>query len=412
MDKQERRGWLIVASLFTGLLTVYGATTDSFGVFFMPLVREFGWSHARVSILAAAMSTSPVVAMPLAGWLLDRIEARFLIGTGILIIGLSLLCVSQVHSFGLLLLLFLLIGVGLAFSGFMAVSVVVANWFTERRGTATGIALAGSSIGGSVMIIVAKYAMSFGGWRMGYILLSLPMFLISAPLVFLTVRTRPGSSTAGVSGSAAHLTGMDFRAALKLRAVWFIGYAQFVGFLVAGAVYFHLVPYLVSRHQSERYAAILLGITSALIGVGKIAGGPTADFFSDRLSAVGVYLLDILLLLLLINAPDSKVLTTIALCGIGLTSGASITLTPILLARSVGLRRFGSISGIVWLVGTAGLAIGPIFAGRIFDVAGDYVYVFKVLIPICALAAIGIFSLKTRNDEPSIVPVAQVEAGN
>src|SRR5215469_18622468 len=102
---------MIVATLFVSLLTLYGATIDSFGVFFMPLVKEFGWSHARVSMLPTALSASPILALPLAGWLLDRIQARFIIASGLLLTGLALLGVTRVHGFSVLFMLFFLIGV-------------------------------------------------------------------------------------------------------------------------------------------------------------------------------------------------------------------------------------------------------------------------------------------------------------
>src|ERR1700676_2429841 len=129
--KQERHAWLIVASLFIALLTVWGATIDSFGVFFLPLARDFGWTHARGSMLPSVFGVSPLVALPLAVWLLDRVESRFVIAAGILITGASLLAIRHAHSFSLLFMLFFLAGIRSAFCGFMSVSVVIANWFTE-----------------------------------------------------------------------------------------------------------------------------------------------------------------------------------------------------------------------------------------------------------------------------------------
>lgn len=393
--KGESSGWIIVATLFVSLLTVYGATIDSFGVFFMPLVKEFGWSHARVSMLPTALSASPILALPVAGWLLDRIQARFVIAAGVLITGIALLGVTRVHSFGALFVLFLLIGVGIAFSGFMPVSVVVAKWFKERRGTATGIALSGSSIGGAVMIIVANYAMSYGGWRFGYAVLALPLFVIAAPLVLLMVRETPSTEPFGESAPASHMAGMNLRAALAFPSVWFIAFAQFTSLLVSAGSYLHIVPYLVSHHYSERYGAIISSLTSALIGGGKIIAGPIADRVGGRVSLITIYVMEALLLAILIDAPGSKMLITVAICGIGIVTGGCLTLTPILLAANVGLKQFGSISGLVWLCGTLGMLAGPVLAGRVFDLAGDYIYLWELFIPFCVLAAVGVYRCKS-----------------
>jgi MFS family permease len=394
MRKQERSGWVVVATLFVSLLTVYGATIDSFGVFFMPLVKEFGWSHARVSMLPTALSASPLLALPVAGWLLDRIQARFVITAGVLLTGLALLGVTRVHSFGVLFVLFLLIGIGIAFSGFMPVSVVVAKWFNERRATATGIALSGSSVGGAIMILVANFAMSYGGWRFGYAVLALPLFVIAAPIVLLMVHERPASAAATNFAPDRHRVSMNFRTALAYPSVWFIAFAQFTSLLVSAACYLHIIPYLVSHHYSERYGAIVSSLTSVLIGGGKVIAGPITDRVGGRVSLIFIYIAEALLLATLIVAPGSKTLITIAICGIGIVTGGCLTVTPILLAANVGLKQFGSISGIVWLCGTLGMLAGPVIAGRIFDLTADYIYVWELLVPFCVLAGIGIYRCK------------------
>jgi hypothetical protein len=48
MLKEDRRAWLIVAVLFAIGAFIFGGTVSTPGVFFAPLIKEFGWSHARV----------------------------------------------------------------------------------------------------------------------------------------------------------------------------------------------------------------------------------------------------------------------------------------------------------------------------------------------------------------------------
>jgi len=47
MTLQERRRWTIVASLFTDLMLVFGAGFFTSGIFFIPLLKQFGWSRCR-----------------------------------------------------------------------------------------------------------------------------------------------------------------------------------------------------------------------------------------------------------------------------------------------------------------------------------------------------------------------------
>jgi hypothetical protein len=47
-------------------------------------------------------------------------------------------------------------------------------------------------------------------------------------------------------------------------------------------------------------------------------------------------------------------------------------LLPLVIGESLGIRRLGSILGLLALFATIGFAAGPAIAGRIFDVTGSY----------------------------------------
>src|ERR1700680_5015857 len=80
----ERRGWRIVAVLFLTLVFGSGGA-GSFGVFFTPLVKEFGWSHLQTSLLFSVSALAMGAAQPLVGLMLDKIDARIVIVSGMLV---------------------------------------------------------------------------------------------------------------------------------------------------------------------------------------------------------------------------------------------------------------------------------------------------------------------------------------
>jgi len=84
---RERRGWLIVASLFVTLFVVFGGGYNTAGVFFAPMRRYFGWSSTRQSSLQTILALTAGVAVPFIGWLLDQLEARLVMSAGIVVGG-------------------------------------------------------------------------------------------------------------------------------------------------------------------------------------------------------------------------------------------------------------------------------------------------------------------------------------
>src|SRR2546430_10114546 len=82
MTAQERQGWLVVGSLFVTLFLVFGSGYNTAGVFVIPLVNQFGWSRAQVSLLQTALALSAGLVVPLVGWLLGRLGGWVLVATG------------------------------------------------------------------------------------------------------------------------------------------------------------------------------------------------------------------------------------------------------------------------------------------------------------------------------------------
>jgi sugar phosphate permease len=72
----------------------------------------------------------------------------------------------------------------------------------------------------------------------------------------------------------------------------------------------------------------------------------------------------------------------------GLTVGAPLTLVPLVMADSLGLRRFGSLSGLLGLFNIMGASAGPVVAGRIFDVTGGYAPAFEAFALALVLGAV------------------------
>src|SRR6516165_7148332 len=111
MTPQERRGWLLVASLFLVLLLVFGGGYNTVPVFLPALLRAFPqWSHQQVSILPSVLAISAGVSILPVGWLIDRLEARVVMVFGVAAAGLSSIIASHSNVLGALTGCYLLLG--------------------------------------------------------------------------------------------------------------------------------------------------------------------------------------------------------------------------------------------------------------------------------------------------------------
>src|SRR3984957_4265480 len=180
MKPRERQAWLIAASLFVSLFFLWGSYSTA-TVFVGALLNSCGWSHARVSLIPGAIALALGCSGPIAGWLLNRFEGHIVMGGGAALVGVGYIAASRASTFAELLVANLIVGVGLGASSWMPATVVIANWFGERRGTALGLATAGMESGGMAMVFLTGYVISQFGWRAAYLTLALPVLIIIVP---------------------------------------------------------------------------------------------------------------------------------------------------------------------------------------------------------------------------------------
>ena len=91
----------------------------------------------------------------LGGWLLTRIRLKVLMLIGCVMLGSGFILHSQATSAELVYLARFLMGASLGFVGVAPNVVLVSNWFSVGCGTALGIVLTGTSLGGSVVSLLA-----------------------------------------------------------------------------------------------------------------------------------------------------------------------------------------------------------------------------------------------------------------
>ena len=152
MTRRKLRGWFIVLSLFMSLFLVFGASVENFGVFVPPLLRHFGWSRTALSLAFTATASAGGLSGLFAGWLLDRIEPAIVLSVSAVLAGLAFIGASQADSYATFILCYLILGIGVGGCTMMTCSVVVANWFGERRGLAMGVTMMGTSFGGMILV--------------------------------------------------------------------------------------------------------------------------------------------------------------------------------------------------------------------------------------------------------------------
>jgi len=377
-----RRRWLVIATLSVVMFLVIGSTAMTIPIFMTPLIRHFGWSHARVSTLPTVYLLMLSLVAPVTGWLLDRLDARIVMAAGAAIAAAGLIAASQAHSYGPMIGAYVLIGAGAAGSTLVPCAVVAANWFADNRGLALGATLSGSGAGGMLLPPVTDYLIGHFGISTAYFALALPITFIVLPMILLVIRTRPaGASRSSVAAEIENLPGLDLGPALRSAPFWLLSCILMLGAVGLNATFYHMVPYLINAGYAPTHAAL---VQSAMTAVGVPANlllGLIVDRFSARKVLPWALLVFASGMLLMLGAANSS-LWIFFLIGfvlfLGSTVGVLNAVTPVALVETLGLRRFGTISGLTGLAASIGSCGGAMVVGWIVDLTASYWVAFEL----------------------------------
>lgn len=387
MTTQERRAFIVIASVAVASFLVSPANS-TIGVFIDPLIKAFGWNHAQASRIATSYLFAAGIAAPVVGWLLDRVPAQWVMATGAVSAGCALLVASRVNSLTPLVLLYAVIGVGVQASTLIPGIVVAVNWFKERRGFAMGTVFGISTAGLALAPAVYSRVVAGWGWRIAMIWLAIPMFVIALPLFLLLVRTRPESATGkSAREELAATPGLEVGAALRSASFWLLALMQIFFYLAFTGVFYELIPYLISLGYSSEAGARAFGFQALGAVIGFFGNGLLGDRIGARKVLFGSFIVDALAVLALSRVSDPHfgfALLVIFVMTFGTAASGATTMIPYMVANTLGIRRFGTLAGIILFIGSLTGAMSPVLAGWIFDATGSYRIVWE-------LYAVGLF---------------------
>ena len=407
MTKQERTAWTLAAALFVSLFFIWGVAYDCFPILLPSIRGQFNLSREQIGWVPAAQALAALMFAPMVGWLLDRVQAQIVMSVGVVLTAIGIAMMARAGSFQGVIAGSAFTGAGLSASTILPSTMVISNWFGERRGMALGVTTAGMELGGMALAIAAGVLVVTHGWRFTYAVLAIPLVAIVLPLCLGFVRTRPErpadistTETPDETYVPSAPPGLEVDEALRTRAFWMLIVLQFCYTFAIGGSFIHLVQYLIGIGYTEASGKWVIGSSLGLALIGK----PAMGFLGDRIGGKNALALCLLIGSLntafVLFARNLWVLVIFTIVG-GLTGSAPIALGPMVQVETLGLRRYGSIAGIFAIPFSLGAMLGPPIVGRIADMTGNYSVSFEVCAIIGMVGAVAAFFC-VRPDEARI----------
>ena len=375
------------------LMSIMWGAYYSFGIFFEPLLADFGWTKAMTSGAFSLSFFLTGILGVLAGRLTDRFGPRIVVTVCGFFLGLGYILVSRTDTVWQLYLFYgIVVALGMSAS-VTPLQSTVARWFVRRRGTMTGLIISGIGVGMAVVPPIANQLIFHYGWRQSYVIVgSVALVLIMLSAQFLRrdpgqIGQRPyGEDEVEIRGNISG-SGLSLSRALRTWQFWTMVMALLCFTMGEGTVLVHIVSHAIGLGISADKAALMIPVIGLISIPARVLAGVAGDRIGNKKAYLTAFVfIDLSLFLLLITKELWLFYLFAVIYGIGY-GGLSALISPIV-AELFGLSSHGVVMGMVIMFGgTAGMAVGPLLAGYIFDVTGSYQTAFLLY------AIIGVFGL-------------------
>lgn len=389
-------GWWVALALAIIVLLSSGIRF-TIGPFLKPVTADLGLDRGSFSLVVAVSLFLYGGFMPLVGRLVDQFGARVVCVAGAFVMAASLALTGRMTTLWEFYLYYAVIGsLGLAGTGHVMGSVMLARWFVRHRGVAMSALGSASMAGMAVLVPAAMWCILRYGWRVSFVILGVVSLAVTLPLAFGVLRDDPeglglqpdGEASPPVpsAGSVPFIERTAIGDAMRVPSFWLLTAGLFNCGFSMSLLSAHGVPMLTDHGFHPMTASSAIGF----LGMTAIGGGLALGLISDRWGRkpvlAAVYVLRVIAFGMLFVVRDPRLLLLVAAIG-GVGMSGSLAMTSALTGDLFGRYSVGSLFGLIFLSHQTGAALGSWLGGALFDLTGGYGAAFAVAAALLLIAA-------------------------
>jgi MFS family permease len=410
MSRRFFYGWYIVAASWVMLFLVNAV---SVGIFFRPILDEFGWDRATFSGIQTLALLLFAAVTPFIGRFSDWFGPKAVLFATVTAQALSGIIYGLATGVWTVFTARFLYEV----KALQVSQVLINRWFVKNRGRAQGIAATGMPIGALLLTPLSQFLILAWGWRQTMFFWAGVTFIIVLPLTIL-VRNRPEdkgtapdgdplspaaqhAETAAVRPQSAGVPGHSLAQAARLGSFWLLSGAQLICGIGCGFIMTHIVIFATDFGYPDMVAASLVSVQGGVNLVGVLLTGHFSDRYPrNRVLALthivrSVSFFIAIIFIILGGASLWMLYLAMALFGFGWFTTSPLTSGCV--ADYFGDLRMGTIIGVTMSCHTVGMAIGAYVGGLTYTLTGSY-FRFLLAQGLLELAAAGmVFAIKRRS---------------
>jgi MFS transporter, OFA family, oxalate/formate antiporter len=385
----------LTAAVFA--MIMIGNLQYAWTMFVQPMMSATHWKLSDVQCGFTIFIAVMTWAMPLSGWLIDRLGPRTFMTVAGLLCGVGWAGLGQVHTLHAFYALYAVAGLGNGFV-YCCSTALGLKWFPDKRGVASGLIAAGYGSGAAFFNPVFAWLIGSVGYRtallgsgmvLGIGVLCAGQFLKYPPMGFVHA---PPAVKPNIRRHSEQFNSIEMLRTPQFYVLYLMMLMIGIGGLMATA---QVAP--VARNFKVSAAALTIALSLNPLGNGasRFLWGWVSDSLGrERTMAVAFFMQAIFLASVVTLGHRGNAWFVVTMALVFLTWGELYVLFPAVLADMFGGRH--AASNYSFLYSTKGLAsvLAGGLAATLFEKTGTWDYAFYGSAALALCAALGALGLR------------------
>ncbi len=379
-------GWWIVVASFFFMFAGLGILVNTYGVLFGAIIQDMGFSRGGLGLYFTLMSLALMVSFPILGKLIVKFNTQIVVTVCLAVSGISFILFSQATQLYHFYLIAIVVGIFGAGCSTLPASLLLTNWFNDKRGLAMGIAFTGSGIGGMLCNPLAQWVINNYGWQMAYVVLGVVFLAVTLPFAIFVIKLHPSmkglqplGETGSTSADTSALSGLTSGEATKTPLFWLLGITFFLICLIQVGVQNNIPIFLQDLGHTATFGATIMAVYMGILVLGKMFLGTVLDKYGPRIGMTFCITLFVIAVLAFINA-KSMVMVAVFTLAFALATPFTTVYPSYVVGQLFGNLDYGAIYGFLNVFLTLGLAFAMPLTGAFFDKTGTMVPIWYAFI--------------------------------
>ena len=154
------RKWLVLAASFIIMSVSFSIVNNITSLFLNPVTQKLGVSISSFSLIFTIGAITTALMSPIIGQLIAKFPLGLIMSLGAILAGGGFFCYALATKIWMFYLIAAIVGIGMTCLTTIPISTALTHWFEDKKGTALGIAMAGSGTGSFIWMQVVSRSVS------------------------------------------------------------------------------------------------------------------------------------------------------------------------------------------------------------------------------------------------------------